>query len=145
MTQALERARQAARQRKKESSPHSSTTSASTHHISIDCLRKTASAGGCGARGQDRPDSDRGCAERHLQEDFLGFSYGFRPKRGQHNALDALVVGITSRRVNFIFDADVASFFDSVSKDWLMRFVGHRIGDSAHYTPDPEVVEGWCP
>src|SRR6202795_3942897 len=63
------------------------------------------------------------------EEDFLGFSYGFRPKRGQHNALDALVVGITSRRVNFIFDADVASFFDSVSKDWLVRFVEHRIGD----------------
>src|SRR5882762_7042491 len=49
--------------------------------------------------------------------------------RGQHNALDGLVVGITSRRVNFIFDADVASFFDSVSKDWLVRFVEHRIGD----------------
>src|SRR6266550_5322813 len=63
------------------------------------------------------------------EEEFLGFSYGFRPKRGQHNALDALVVGITSRRVNFIFDADVASFFDSVSKDWLVRFVEHRIGD----------------
>src|ERR1700736_712420 len=63
------------------------------------------------------------------EEDFLGFSYGFRPKRGQHNALDALVVGITSRQVNFIFDADVASFFDSVSKDWLVRFVEHRIGD----------------
>jgi group II intron reverse transcriptase/maturase len=63
------------------------------------------------------------------EEDILGFSYGFRPKRGQHNALDALVVGITSRRVNFIFDADVASFFDSVSKDWLVRFVEHRIGD----------------
>ena len=46
------------------------------------------------------------------EEDLLGFSYGFRPKRGQHNALDALVVGITSRRVNFIFDADVASVFD---------------------------------
>src|SRR4030088_3341049 len=61
------------------------------------------------------------------EEDFLGFSYGFRPKRGQHDALDALVVGITSRRVNFIFDADVASFFDSVSKDWLVRFVGHRL------------------
>src|ERR1700692_248979 len=63
------------------------------------------------------------------EEEFLGFSYGFRPQRGQHNALDALVVGITSRRVNFIFDADVASFFDSVSKDWLVRFVEHRIGD----------------
>jgi group II intron reverse transcriptase/maturase len=63
------------------------------------------------------------------EEGFLGFSYGFRPKRGQHDALDALVVGIKSRRVNFIFDADVASFFDSVSKDWLVRFVEHRIGD----------------
>ena len=63
------------------------------------------------------------------EEEFLGFSYGFRPKRGQHDALDALVVGITTRRVNFIFDADVAAFFDSVSKDWLVRFVEHRIGD----------------
>src|SRR5262249_7825743 len=63
------------------------------------------------------------------EEVFLGFSYGFRPKRGQHDALDALVVGISDRRVNFIFDADVASFFDSVSKDWLVRFVVHRIGD----------------
>src|SRR6516164_337903 len=63
------------------------------------------------------------------EEEFLGFSYGFRPKRGQHDALDALIVGISTRRVNFIFDADVASFFDSVSKNWLVRFVEHRIGD----------------
>jgi RNA-directed DNA polymerase len=63
------------------------------------------------------------------EEEFLGFSYGFRPKRGPHDALNALVVGISTRRVNFIFDADVASFFDSVSKDWLVRFVEHRIGD----------------
>jgi RNA-directed DNA polymerase len=63
------------------------------------------------------------------EEEFVGFSYGFRPKRGPHDALDALVVGISSRRVNFIFDADVASFFDSVSKEWLVRFVEHRIGD----------------
>jgi RNA-directed DNA polymerase len=63
------------------------------------------------------------------EEEFLGVSYGFRPKRGQHDALDALVVGISTRRVNFIFDADVATFFDSVSKDWLVRFVEHRIGD----------------
>ena len=63
------------------------------------------------------------------EEDFLGFSYGFRPKRGQHDALDALVVGITTKRVNFIFDADVRSFFDEVSKDWLVRFVEHRVGD----------------
>src|SRR5580658_1369455 len=63
------------------------------------------------------------------EEDFLGFSYGFRPGRGAHDALDALAVGISSRRVNFILDADIRSFFDEVSKDWLIRFVEHRIGD----------------
>jgi RNA-directed DNA polymerase len=63
------------------------------------------------------------------EEEFLGCSYGFRPKRGPHDALDALVVGISTRRVNFIFDADVAAFFDSVSKEWLVRFVEYRIGD----------------
>jgi RNA-directed DNA polymerase len=63
------------------------------------------------------------------EEDFLGFSYGFRPKRGQHDALDALVVGITDRKVNFILDADVRSFFDEVSQSWLVRFLEHRIGD----------------
>ncbi len=63
------------------------------------------------------------------EEDFLGFSYGFRPERGAHDAMDALVVGITSRKVNFILDADIRSFFDTVSQDWLIRFVEHRIGD----------------
>src|SRR5204863_8053443 len=63
------------------------------------------------------------------EEDFLGFSYGFRLKRGPHDALDALAVGITTRKVNFILDADVRSFFDSVSQDWLVRFVERRIGD----------------
>ena len=63
------------------------------------------------------------------EEDFLGFSYGFRPGRGAHDALDALVVGITSRKVNFILDADIRSFFDTVSQEWLIRFVEHRIGD----------------
>jgi RNA-directed DNA polymerase len=63
------------------------------------------------------------------EEDFLGFSYGFRPGRGPHDALDALVVGITSRKVNHILDADIRSFFDSVSQEWLIRFVEHRIGD----------------
>jgi group II intron reverse transcriptase/maturase len=63
------------------------------------------------------------------EEDFLGFSYGFRPARGQHDALDALVVGITTKRVNFILDADIRSFFDEVSQSWLVRFVEHRIGD----------------
>jgi len=63
------------------------------------------------------------------EEDFLGFSYGFRPGRGAHDAMDALVVGISSRKVNFILDADIQSFFDTVSKDWLVRFLEHRIGD----------------
>ena len=63
------------------------------------------------------------------EEDFLGFSYGFRPGRGQHDALDALVVGITSTKVNYILDADIRSFFDEVSQEWLVRFLEHRIGD----------------
>jgi len=63
------------------------------------------------------------------EEDFLGFSYGFRPGRGQHDALDALVVGIGRRRVNWIVDADIRSFFDMVSHEWLIRFVEHRVGD----------------
>jgi group II intron reverse transcriptase/maturase len=180
VAQALERVRQAARQRKKE------RFTALLHHISIDCLRmaffalkRDAASGIDGltwptyeadldrnltdlhervhrgayralpsrrtyipkADGKQRPLAVAALEDKIVQrataavlnaiyeEDFLGFSYGFRPKRGQHNALDALVVGITSRRVNFIFDADVASFFDSVSKDWLVRFVEHRIGD----------------
>src|SRR5713226_9454983 len=57
------------------------------------------------------------------EEDFLGFSYGFRPGRGAHDALDALVVGIRSTQVNFILDADIRSFFDTVSQEWLIRFV----------------------
>src|SRR6266403_4978008 len=63
------------------------------------------------------------------EEDFLGFSYGFRPGRGAHDAMDALVVAIERRRVNFILDADIRSFFDTVSQDWLIRFVEHRVGD----------------
>ena len=64
------------------------------------------------------------------EEDFLGFSYGFRPKRSQHDALDALTVGIYGTKVNYIFDADLRSFFDSVSQQWLVRFLKHRINDS---------------
>jgi RNA-directed DNA polymerase len=63
------------------------------------------------------------------EEDFLGFSYGFRPGRGAHDALDALVVAVQSRKVNFILDADIRSFFDTVSQEWLIRFLEHRIGD----------------
>lgn len=63
------------------------------------------------------------------EEDFVGFSYGFRSKRSQHDALDALIVGITSTKVNYILDADIRSFFDEVSQQWLERFLEHRIGD----------------
>src|SRR5712672_967763 len=63
------------------------------------------------------------------EEDFLGFSYGFRPGRGTHDALDALVVGIESTKVNWILDADIRSFFDEISQDWLVRFLEHRISD----------------
>ena len=63
------------------------------------------------------------------EEDFLGFSYGFRPKRGAHDAMDALMVGCERRKVNFILDADIRSFFDTVSQHWLIQFVEHRVGD----------------
>src|ERR671926_592433 len=63
------------------------------------------------------------------EAEFLGFSYGFRPGRGQHDALDALAAGIARKRINWILDADIRSFFDTISHDWLVRFVEHRIGD----------------
>jgi RNA-directed DNA polymerase len=63
------------------------------------------------------------------EEDFLGFSYGFRQGRGQHDALDALAVGIKSRKVNWIVDADIRSFFDEIDHEWMLRFLQHRIAD----------------
>ena len=180
VSQALDRLRQAAKQRKKK------RFTALLHHVNPDSLRQAflalkrdAAPGVDGMtwreyeaeleprladlhgrihRGAYRPQPSRrtyipkadGC-ERPLaiaaledkivqgatvmvlnaisEEDFLGFSYGFRPGRGPHDALDALVVGITSRKVNWILDADIRSFFDTVSQDWLIRFVEHRIGD----------------
>src|SRR4030081_1652022 len=180
VSQALERIRQAARQRKKEK------FTALLHHISIDHLEeaffelKEDAAPGVdeltwrayeaelehkledlharlhrGAYralpsrrvyipkpdGRQRPLTVAALEDKVVQrataavlsaiyeEDFLGFSYGFRPGRGTHDALDALCVGIDSRKVNFILDADIRSFFDEMSKDWLIRFVEHRIGD----------------
>src|SRR6478752_1861021 len=180
VSQALERVRQTARQRKKE------RFTALLHHISIDCLRmaffalkRDAASGVDGltwptyeadldrnltdlhervhrgayralpsrrtyipkADGKQRPLAVAALEDKIVQratvavlnaiyeEDFLGFSYGFRPGYGTHDALDALCVGITSRKVNFILDADIQSFFDTVSHDWLVRFVEHRIGD----------------
>ncbi len=180
VSQALERVRQAARQRKKE------RFTALLHHISVAslqlaffALKRDAAPGVDGltwrayeadldrhltdlharvqrgayraqptrrtyipkADGKQRPLAVAALEDKIVQrataavlnaiyeEDFLGFSYGFRPRRGPHDALDALAVGITTRKVNFILDADVRSFFDSVSQDWLVRFVEHRIGD----------------
>lgn len=63
------------------------------------------------------------------EEDFLGFSYGFRPGRSQHDALDALWVGVMRKKVNWILDADVRGFFDNLSHEWLVKFIEHRIAD----------------
>jgi RNA-directed DNA polymerase len=180
VSQALDRIRQAARQRKKE------RFTALFHHISLDLLRmafldlkRNAAPGVDGLTWQDyEADLDRNLTDLHdrvhrgayralpsrrryipkadgrqrplaiaaledkivqratvtvlnaiYEEDFLGFSYGFRPRRSQHDALDALVVGISSTKVNHILDADIAGFFDAVSQDWLVRFLNHRIGD----------------
>jgi len=180
VSQALDRIRQVARQRKKE------RFTALFHHISVDLLRtaffalkREAAAGVDGLKWQDyEADLERNLEELHArvqrgayralpsrrqyipkpdgrqrplaiaaledkivqrataavlngiyEEDFLGFSYGFRPKRGQHDALDALVVGITSKKVNYILDADIQGFFDAVSQTWLVRFLEHRIAD----------------
>jgi RNA-directed DNA polymerase len=63
------------------------------------------------------------------EAEFLGFSYGFRPGRNQHDALDALAYGINARKINWILDADIARFFDTLSREWLIRFTEHRVGD----------------
>jgi len=67
--------------------------------------------------------------EQVYEEDFLGFSYGFRPGRSCHNALDALWVGIAHRKVNWVLDADIRGFFDNIDHEWLLRFVEHWIAD----------------
>jgi hypothetical protein len=61
--------------------------------------------------------------------DFLGFSYGFRPRRSQHDALDALWVGFMRRKVNWVLDADIRGFFDNIDRGWLLKFLEHRIAD----------------
>jgi retron-type reverse transcriptase len=63
------------------------------------------------------------------EEDFLDFSYGFRPGRCQHDALDALYVGITRKKVNYVLDLDIRSYFDKVGHDHMEKFIRHRIGD----------------
>jgi RNA-directed DNA polymerase len=63
------------------------------------------------------------------EEDFLGFSYGFRPGRSQHQALDALSWALVKKKVNYVLDADIQSFFDNLGKAWMIRFIEHRIAD----------------
>src|SRR6266702_114770 len=151
VSQGLERIRQVARQRTKEK------FTTLLHHISTDHLEQAflelkegAAPGVDGLTwrdyipkpdGRQRPLAVAALEDKIVQrattallnaiyeEDFLGFSYGFRPGRGTHDALDALCVGIDSRKVNYILDADIRSFFDEMSKEWLIRFVEHRIGD----------------
>jgi RNA-directed DNA polymerase len=180
VSQALDRVRQAARQRRKEK------FTALFHHLSLPMLRtaffalkREAAPGVDGLTWQDyEADLDRRIEDLHTrvqrrayraqpsrrryipkqdgrqrplavaaledkivqratvavlnaiyEEDFLGFSYGFRPGRSQHEALDALIVGITRTKVNYILDADIRSFFDEVSQQWLVRFLEHRIAD----------------
>ena len=67
--------------------------------------------------------------EAIYESDFLGFSYGFRPGRSQHQALDAVYVAISVRKVSWVLDADIKGFFDAIDHDWMMRFLAHRIAD----------------
>ena len=67
--------------------------------------------------------------EQIYEEDFLGFSYGFRPGKSQHNALDALGVGLRQRKVNWVLDADICGFFDNINHEWMIKFLEHRIAD----------------
>lgn len=67
--------------------------------------------------------------ESIYEEDFLGFSYGFRPGRGQHQALDAVYMALTVKKVSWVLDADIQGFFDHIDHEWLMQFVSHRVND----------------
>jgi RNA-directed DNA polymerase len=64
------------------------------------------------------------------EQDFLGFSYGFRPGKSAHNALDAVAVGVWSKKVGWILDADISKFFDTIEHDWLIKFIEHRVADT---------------
>ena len=64
------------------------------------------------------------------EQDFLGFSYGFRPGTSAHNALDAVAVGVGAKKVSWILDADIAKFFDTIEHDWLIKFIEHRVADA---------------
>ena len=112
-----------------KSAERSVSCAAVTTPVHSEVGRLETTARGRRAGGQDRPESGDDGAERDLRGRFPRVSYGFRPKRSQHAALDALIVGIDSRKVSWILDADIRSFFNEVSQEWLVRFVEHRIGD----------------
>ena len=67
--------------------------------------------------------------EAIYENEFKGFSYGFRPGRSAHDALDALAVGIRRKKVSWVLDADIRGFFDAIDHEWLVSFIGHRIAD----------------
>jgi RNA-directed DNA polymerase len=78
------------------------------------------------------------------EQDFLGFSYGFRPGRSPHQALDALSVGIMTKKVNWVLDADIRSFFDTLKHEWLVKFRRAPCGRPAHRTAHPEMAGRRC-
>jgi RNA-directed DNA polymerase len=93
------------------------------------------------ANGQQRPIGIAAIEDKIVQQalvwilqeiyeaDFMGFSYGFRPGRGQHQALDAVYMAITTKKVSWILDADIQGFFDQLNHEWLIQFIRHRIHD----------------
>ena len=74
------------------------------------------------------------CLNQIYEVDFLGFSYGFRPGRGAHDALDSLWVGLTGKKVNWVLDADIRGFFDSINHEWMVKFLEHRIAGREEYS-----------
>jgi len=77
------------------------------------------------------------------EEDFLGFSYGFRPGRSPHQALDALTVGITTKKVNWVLDADIRDFFGSLTHEWLVKFRRAPKSGQARCAADSEMAGRW--
>jgi Reverse transcriptase (RNA-dependent DNA polymerase) len=78
--------------------------------------------------------------EEILEAEFVGLSYGFRPGRSAHDALDALWVGLMERRINWVLDCNIRGFFDAIVHEWLMKFIEHRVGDRR--APDWEMAPG---
>ena len=97
--------------------------------VHTEARRAAAAARGRGAGGQDPSAGGGRGAERDLREDFLGFSYGFRPGRSPHDALDALAAGIVRKRVNWVLDAGFPRLLLRLDHQWLERFLEHRIAD----------------